>query len=92
MRASIWLAALAVGLALAGRGTAQTPGTFPGNSPATTTRTSLTKATGGAFGITNFLGRIRTSITPRQWSGYSTVPDPTTNPSGYLQAFGFKKL
>ena len=91
MRASIWLAALAVGLALAGRGTAQ-QGIFPGNSPATAPRTSLTKATGGSLGLTNFLQRIRTSISTRQWSGYSSIPDPTTNPSGYLQAFGFKKL
>jgi hypothetical protein len=90
MRASIWLAALAVGLALAGRGTAQQQGMFPGNSPATASRTSLTKATGGSFGLTNFLHRIRTSLSTRGTSGYSSIPDPTTNPSGYLKAFGFK--
>lgn len=92
MRACVWVAALAVGLAAAGRGLAQTPGMFPGNSPATASKTSLARATGGAFGLANFMQRIRTSISTRQTSGYSPVPDPTTNRAGYLAAFGYKKL
>jgi hypothetical protein len=92
MRACIWAAALAVGLVAAGRGLAQTPGIFPGNSPATASRTGLTKATGGTFGLANFIQKIRNSISTQQTSGYSPVPDPTTNPSGYLAAFGYKKL
>ena len=92
MRAYLWLAALAVGLAFSSRGMAQTTGFFGGSSASTASTTSMTKSTSSGFSLGGLLQRLRMSFGARQTTGYSQIPDPSTNSAEYLKAFGYQKL
>jgi hypothetical protein len=97
MRASIWMAGLLAGLALAGRGHAQLFGGMSNGSPG-----GLTSAVGRSnssapsswlgtgFRLRDIFQRSSPPISSPQPISYTTIPDP--NSPEYLQAFGFRRL
>ncbi len=97
MRASIWLAALALGLALGGTASAATFAGYGGTAPTGMSTSPPQGAPGiglasyirntfslsGIFAPFSFMSRT-------QVPGSSVIPDP--NSPAYLQAFGFQRL